>query len=369
MAKAGSARLSGRFKPGTEVTLIKARDGERSLRSQGGEQVGTAKVDKDGTVEWTTGVHAGERYFATGYVDGTYLEVRLTGREKGDESSVVTQPPIGPDRVRLSDGSFLDEPPEQHQDTPKHEVGPHLGQHQVPKGVIQRSDTPRGSAHPVDPAEQTPVRRQEDVGDTVVQMSATETGQATEIVQSVQRQEDAHGILQRSDTPHGVATPIPAGDAVQAQLAKESSAGKESRGEPVKAAREPLTGETPVRKAAAKEAGNAPQPLATPGAPSNADNRTGLDAMGQPLYPDAAAVAGVSPAKKPAEAQKKVRDADEAPDPLEHLNDPQQDAEASETEDATTGAGQDKPSGEVDVTKAKRRGSGASKTTTAKKEK
>jgi hypothetical protein len=181
MAKAGSVRLAGRFKPGTDVRLVKVRD-ERVLRAEGGEEVGSKKVDSDGTVEWTSGVEAGARYFACGYVDGTYLEVRLRGREKDEADAVNEQPPIGPDRVKLSDGSWLDEPPEQHQKAPKFDVA--VGQHQVPKDAVQRSDTPRGVAAPVDPDEQAPYGRQEDVGEKVPQMSSTETGRAAEIVKT-----------------------------------------------------------------------------------------------------------------------------------------------------------------------------------------
>ena len=380
MATRGSVRLSGRFRPGTQVRLVKVRD-ESVLRAEGGEEVGTATVDKDGVVEFSSGVEAGARYFACGYTDGSYLEVRLRGRDNADDS-VNEQAPVGNDRVRLSDGSFLDEPPAQHQGVPPFEVGPHLGQHQVPKGVVQRTDTPRGSAHPVDPSEQAPYRRVEDVPDGTVQAQDLETGRATEIVQSVQRQEDAKGILQRTDTPHGQAFPIPSGGALQAQLDKESAAGKESRGEPGRVASEPLTAPKKVRGAG--EASGGTQVL-------EGEVTSGHDAMGQPLYPDAAAVAGVTPASKPAEARgSKLETADkpetvQAADPLERLDDPPQDLEASETEDATTGAGQKAPTGETDITKAKRRSpakraakkspakksakQSSSKSTTAKKEK
>lgn len=347
MAKQGSVRLSGRFKPGTQVRLVKVRD-ETVLRSEGGQEVGTAKVDKDGTVEFSKGVEDGARYFATGYVDGTYLEVRLRGRSDSDDN-VNAQAPVGPDRVKLSDGTFVDEPPEQHQKTPGREVGPAPGQHQVPKGVVQRSDTPRGTAHPVDPGEQAPYRRQEDVPDGVVQASSTETGRATEIVKSFQRQEDTPpGLLQRSDTPHGVATPIPAGDAVQAQLVKESAAAKETRGEPGRAAAEPL-GTAPRVKGAGTASGS---PV-SPGAPNDRDVTSGHDAMGQPIYADVAASVGLEPAKKVLgdRSVDDAKDAKVAGDPLERLDDPPQDAGKSETEEATTGAGQARPSEKPTVEK------------------
>lgn len=374
MAKQGSVKLSGRFPPGTEVRLVKVRD-ERALRSEGGEEVGTAKVDEDGVVEFTSGVEVGARYFICGYEDVGYREVRARGREKGDVAEIIEQPPIGFDRVRLSDGTFLDEPPKQHQTTPEREVGPAPGQHQVAKGVVQRTDTPRGTAHPVDPAEQTPYRRQEDVPDGTVQMTDTDTGRATEIVQSVQRQEEvAAGTLQRSDTPHGVAYPIPPGDAVQTQLDRESAAAKESRGEPGRAATEPLGGV--AKLSGAKKAGTGPAGRAVPGAVNPRDVTSGHDAMGQPVYADVAAVEGLAPAEKPLEPKAKrgkatpidkAPDADTGPDPLERLDDPPQQAEASETEEATTGAGEPKPTGEHSVTKsAPKRRASKSKSTKAK---
>jgi hypothetical protein len=55
-------------------------------------------------------------------------------------------------------------------------------------------------------------------------------------------------------------------------------------------------------------------------------------------------------------------------EPLKRLDDPPQQAGSSETEDATTGAGQKAPSGEVSVTKGKtgRGGSTSSSSKSAK---
>jgi hypothetical protein len=66
-------------------------------------------------------------------------------------------------------------------------------------------------------------------------------GEAAELVVGPQRQEDVpKGAVQRSDTPTGVATVIPAGDTVQQAQDRESSFAKETRGEPVRAAAEPI---------------------------------------------------------------------------------------------------------------------------------
>lgn len=300
MATRARVALNGRFKPGTQVRLVRVRD-ERALRAEGGENVGSKAVDEDGHVEFTAGVQEGARYFIVGLVDGHPLEVRARGRAAGDEAELLEQPPVGNDRQRLADGSFLDEVPDRRP-TPTAEVGPAPGQDQVPKGTVQRSDTPRGTAHPVDVAAAEPVRRQEDVNGPV-QMSDTETGEATEIVTAPERQEDTpKGLLQRSDTPTGVATPIPSGDAVRAQEARESSLARESRGEPGKAAAVPLDHrQIPASQRPAKDR---PADLAPPTGDQPADanvNTSGLDAHGQPAAADVAAAVGIEPAKAPAE--------------------------------------------------------------------
>jgi hypothetical protein len=148
MAKSGSATLRGRFQPGSEVRLVKV-GGPHVLRpGPNDETVDTQTVDDDGCVSFSKGVTVGDRYFAVGYINGQPAEVRLTGRTSDEDagSALAGYDPSGlRDRVRLSDGSWLDEAPEQHQ-KPAVEGATWKGQHQVPKGTLQRSDTPRGTA-------------------------------------------------------------------------------------------------------------------------------------------------------------------------------------------------------------------------------
>jgi hypothetical protein len=248
MAAAGSVTLAGRFPAGTHVRLVQVKD-ESVLRSEGGKLTATGKVKDDGTVSFRDGVEVGGRYFVVGYVDGVPREVRVRGNRAGEESAVLAQAPQGDARVRLADGSWADEVPDR-ESVPGAEVGPAPGQHQVRKGTPQRSETPRGYAHPVDTDEPTPYPRQEDVKKGTPQMSETETGRAAPIIEGAARQRDvAKGTPQRSDTELGVATVIPAGDAVQAQRERESSLAKAARGEPGRAAAEPLM---PVRQAKQK---------------------------------------------------------------------------------------------------------------------
>lgn len=253
---AGQITLRGRFSPGSQVRLVRV-DGEHTLRAEGGEEVDAKKVGDDGSVTFSKGVEVNARYFIVGQHRGEHIEVRARGRAKDDPSEVLENAPLPPERVKLTDGSFVSEAPEQHRKPDYAEGAPHLSQQHVPKGTLQRSDTPRGSAHPMDPDEPYPYPSQEDEEFTkgkVVQASDTPHGMATPLdLGLAQRQEDVpKGTVQRSDTPTGVATPIPKGGPVEAQRMKESSEAKVKRGEPGKAAAAPIGGKPPTG-ASAKE--------------------------------------------------------------------------------------------------------------------
>lgn len=172
MAKGGSVKLRGRFSPGTQVRYVKV-DGPHVLRAPDGADSEAKEVDKDGEVEFT-GLEEGERGFIVGQQNGFPLEVRTTARKGGDENTVLTgyDPLALYDRVKLSDGSFLDEPPKRDKKLDPPEGATWLAQDQVPKGTLQRSDTPRGSAHIVSADERERAvdqwRKQEPV-DTVVE--------------------------------------------------------------------------------------------------------------------------------------------------------------------------------------------------------
>jgi hypothetical protein len=330
MASSGQVTLRGRFPVGSVVTLTKVA-GEHVLRPEGGEEVEVKTVTEEdgaprvGYVRFSKGVEVGARYFIHGLVDGRPLEVRARGRAKDDPNEVFEQPPIAPDRMRLADGSWSDE-------APTKESAPDILAAQadirhVKKGTVLRSDTPRGEAHPLDPEERAPKRTQDDVDDGAVQMSDTRRrevdgqlvgggGEASELVLGPQRQEDVpKGMVQRSDTPTGVATPIPAGNAVQQAQDRESSFAKETRGEPVRASAEPIaakharmgppSGSTQERsekrdaelKKSEREAALRTRVLDQPG--DELLETSGHDAQGQPAAEDVARAAGVEPADKP----------------------------------------------------------------------
>lgn len=161
MATKGSARLHGAFSPGTEVRVVHVAGAHVMRPGAGDETVGTSTVGKDGWVEFD-GLEGGERYFAVGYINGQPVERRLTARAATNDSSHAEM--YGDNglvqRQRLSDGTFVDEPPEQHQEQDVPEGATWLGQHQVPEGTLQRSDTPRGAAAVISAEERERATRQ-----------------------------------------------------------------------------------------------------------------------------------------------------------------------------------------------------------------
>src|SRR3954447_24472898 len=108
MASNGQVTLNGRFSPGTIVRLVEV-DGDHVMRSEGGREVDTKRVDEDGRVQFKSGVEVGARYFVGGIQQGFPLEVPVRGNTAADDNAVLVQPPVQPDRVRLADGRWQDE--------------------------------------------------------------------------------------------------------------------------------------------------------------------------------------------------------------------------------------------------------------------
>jgi hypothetical protein len=278
--------LRGRFKPGSFVRLVRVAH-EGVLRSEGGEEVATATVDEDGEVKFGRGVDEGARYLVSGLIDGFPVEVRARGRAKDDPDITLEQPPVKADRVRLSDGSWADEPPERER-TPSAFIAPGPAQHQVPKGTVQRSDTARGSAHPNDPREVLPYPDQRSVKRGTVQMSDMESGLATPVVDTPERQDQVPaGVWQRSATPLGVATVIPDLDAVEEMRERESSSAKAIKGSPGRAAADPPSARRGKRSKRAT-----PSEVPPEGTPDASPSGELDDAFGQPVAEDVARAAG-----------------------------------------------------------------------------
>jgi hypothetical protein len=235
--KQGEVTVRGRFPKGTRVSVHEVQD-ESVLRAEG-EPREVVTAGEDG-VKFQT--HEGQRYIVHGIVNGAPVSLRVRGRGEAADDA-LEQPPVGNDRLRMSDGSWSDEAPKRR-DAPAREAAPHLAMEQVGKDTPLRAGGARGEAHPVDvESDQPPYRSQEQFREQGggPQMSDTELGRATPVEPSVQRQEDVpDGTWQRITGDTGQAYPLPAGSAERSAEEKESSRAKEARGEPVRAAAEPM---------------------------------------------------------------------------------------------------------------------------------
>jgi hypothetical protein len=233
-SKGGQVTLSGRFPVGARVELVRVA-GAHVLRSEGGKVVDSGTVDENGQVRFSKGVEVGARYFIRGYRAGVPLEVRVRGN-KASEDTGLAQAPVGPDRVRLGDGSWEDEAPEAELEG----VVPGGPAQEHARDVQQRSSTARGYATPVDPDERGPYPSQDEErfqDGSTPQRSDTPEGLATPFADVPARQEDVpEGVQQRSNTRTGVATPLVPGDPVDASRAIHSAEAKAIAGDPQKAA-------------------------------------------------------------------------------------------------------------------------------------
>jgi hypothetical protein len=227
-----SVCLRGRFSPGDDVGLFE-RTGDLFL---GGDPVQTATVSDGSEVEFE-GLDAGDPFWVVG--GDPRREVRVTAKDRPERRRLSpeetrdvlasTRPEQG-DREIVSGarGSLTARAlsaeerakrvraatvrPEAHEPNEEGarelEPGPRIKQAEVPADQPQRSATPVGEGHPVDPWEIQPRVRQDQVSPVTKQMSATELGDATPIegheVQPDLPQEDVGArTLQRSATETG----------------------------------------------------------------------------------------------------------------------------------------------------------------------
>lgn len=199
----GHITLRGRFSPGVRVRLVKVAGAHVLRPGETDEVVDTATVDEDGCVSFSKGVEVNERYFVSGIQQGEPLNVRARGRAEDDLGPLEVDG-IRPERLKLADGSFVDSPPEQHQKPEVPEGATWLGQHQVPKGVIQRSDTPRGSAAPISAEELERAyrghRKQEPTEPIVEAVEASEEPSEAPARTSVPKDRSATATAQKSTT-------------------------------------------------------------------------------------------------------------------------------------------------------------------------
>jgi len=89
---AGVAVVAGIFPPASVVVLRRVTS-EAVLRPEGGEEIERRLVDENGNVGFS-GLIAGERYFASGYVDGFPIDVRCRAVDSEAPDSELAQAPI-----------------------------------------------------------------------------------------------------------------------------------------------------------------------------------------------------------------------------------------------------------------------------------
>lgn len=265
MANDGAtARLSGRFPPGTKVGLYRGQVDNVPRDESLGAAFKTATVDELGTVEFE-GLDDDERLFIAGVVEddvprpgervpqrnwrSVAIHASVPRREAKPDSdekiatalaSTLSAHELEPDRTTVGargtrSVSMRGQPFASEQvgkpteDGAPDERVPHLRQEDA-RDVEQRSATLTGQATPVDPGEEVPKPAQVD-GIDMEQRSATPHGELTPIpsgerTPGVPQSEDGVDVEQRSATPHGSVHPVPQGDPVEIQRRKESAAAK-----------------------------------------------------------------------------------------------------------------------------------------------
>lgn len=205
----GSAQVTirGRFPAGTRVRLVPRNS---DVFNAPGNAVATAKVGKDSEVTFG-GLEDGAAFWVTAEVEGTWRSAAVTAK-------VPVAPKVRQDRPSTEEAAPpAPRGPELEVDETKLPKGetdpaPYMRQQDVPKGVVQRSCTPLGMATPIPEGEFSPTVPQDAVKKGTVQRSDTPFGEATpippgELDVAPAREQGDAKGVQRSDTPAGVATP------------------------------------------------------------------------------------------------------------------------------------------------------------------
>lgn len=209
--------IHGRFPADTRVRLVPRNS---DFFNPPGNAVATAKVGKDSVVTFG-GLEDGEAFWVAAEVDEQWRSAAVTAKvpvapkkrqDRPSTEEAAPAPPRSPE-IELDDTKL-----------PKGETdpAPHMRQQDVPKGTVQRSDTPLGQATPIPAGEHSPTVPQSAVKKGTVQRSDTPFGEATPIppgeldVAPAPAQDDMKG-LQRSDTPEGTAAPKPRGTSRRAR--------------------------------------------------------------------------------------------------------------------------------------------------------
>jgi hypothetical protein len=219
-------RLTGRFPVGTTVELREVAPGALPGGPPMGRVVSRAKTDRESVTVFEDGVQEGVRYQAVAEVDGVVRAVTVTGKVPAADKVRTARPPAelaGALEDPLGRDDFHEQ--EFDGDLPELEAPGNMPRQDQARGELQRSSTPVGVATPMDPDETVPHLAQRDFADgKVLQRSDTEHGMATPIPDRpvTQAEASAAGVWQASDTPVGTATPLRDGGPVLAKLAEDS---------------------------------------------------------------------------------------------------------------------------------------------------
>jgi hypothetical protein len=207
---AGKAQVTvrGRFPAGERVRLVPRNS---DTFHPPGVAVSTAKVDKTSEVTFG-GLDEGATFWVAAEIDGSWRSAAVTAKVPASPKLRMDRPTS--EEAKPAQRERQVEPPDTKPSKGETMPAPHMRQQDVPKGTVQRSDTPLGQATPVEPDEFQPKVPQSAVKAGTVQRSDTPHGEATPIppgeldVEPAPAQDDVKG-LQLSDTPEGTATPQP----------------------------------------------------------------------------------------------------------------------------------------------------------------
>lgn len=219
--------IHGRFPAGTRVRLVPRNS---DFFNPPGAAVAAAKVDKSSEVTFS-GLEDGAPFWVAAEIDGSWRSAAVTAKVPAEPKKRMPRPSTEDARPQQAPGAVA-EPDDSKVAKGETDPAPHMRQQDVPKGTVQRSDTPLGMATPIPDGEHSPTVPQSALKKGTVQRSDTPLGEASPIppgeldVAPAPEQDDVKG-LQRSDTPEGTAAPKPRGTSRRARTdaakAKDSS--------------------------------------------------------------------------------------------------------------------------------------------------
>src|SRR4051812_19151091 len=143
---AGKAQVTirGRFPAGTRVRLVPRNS---DVFNPPGVALAAAKVDKNSEVTFG-GLADGEPYWVAAEIDGQWRSAAVTAKVPVEPKQRQDRPTAKEARPSQPAGA-LAEPFDSKVPKGETDPAPHMRQQDVPKGVVQRSATPLGQATPI----------------------------------------------------------------------------------------------------------------------------------------------------------------------------------------------------------------------------